>query len=64
MYLLNKLGSCGRSPDRATAGTGPARASLPRFIEMIPGNAVATQCVGYYDTALYYVMQVKVVYYL
>ena len=37
-YLLNKLGSCGRSPDRATAGTvrRPARASLPRFIEMIP----------------------------
>jgi len=37
MYLLNKLGSCGRSPDRATAGTvrRPARASLPRFIEMI-----------------------------
>jgi len=36
-YLLNKLGSCGRSPDRATAGTvrRPARASLPRFIEMI-----------------------------
>jgi len=38
LYLLNKLGSCGRSPDRATAGTvrRPARASLPRFIEMIP----------------------------
>ena len=37
-YLLNKLGSCGRSPDRAIAGTvrRPARASLPRFIEMIP----------------------------
>ncbi|HDQ71528.1 MAG TPA: GAF domain-containing protein [Chloroflexi bacterium] len=37
-YLLNKLGSCGRSPDRVTAGTvrRPARASLPRFIEMIP----------------------------
>jgi len=36
-YLLNKLGSCGRSPDRATAGTvrRPARASLPRFIEKI-----------------------------
>jgi len=32
------LGGCGRSPDRATAGTvrRPARASLPRFIEMIP----------------------------
>ncbi len=27
-HLLNKLGSCGRSPDRATAG-------LPRFIETI-----------------------------
>ena|GEM_PF-742495 len=42
-YLLNKLGSCGRSPDRATAGTvrRPARASLPRFIEMIPLQAVA-----------------------
>jgi len=37
VYLLNKLESCGRSPDRATAGTvrRPARASLPRFIEMI-----------------------------
>ena len=40
-YLLNKLGSCGRSPDRATAGTvrRPARASLPRFIEMIRNRA-------------------------
>ena len=41
-YLLHKLGSCGRSPDRATAGTvrRPARASLPRFIEMIPHSAL------------------------
>jgi len=46
------LGGCGRSPDRATAGTvrRPARASLPRFIEMIPTCLLATNLMPTLET--------------
>ncbi len=55
LYLLNQLGSCGRSPDRATAGTVTPSADRPERV--CPALLRRYPALTLFTPVLYYAMR-------